>query len=86
MTADRTVSFDAVVDENGHAGFWLKQGWIEGGNDEVKFDLSCGAGLGLPLMRLVVEVDGRMIVEQVDIVEGLTAWVDRLVDEIRGST
>ncbi len=65
---------------------YLRQEWVSGGDSQVDFDLTCGAGLGAPLMSLRVTVDGQSITETVNIVDGLTVWVDRLADELRAGT
>jgi hypothetical protein len=62
---------------------YLRQEWVSGEGDGVEFDLTCGAGLGAPLMSLRVTVDGQSVTETVNIIAGLTAWVTRIADEIR---
>jgi hypothetical protein len=76
------VTFQAERKES----MFLCQSWIEGeGEDGVTFDLVCGAGLGTPLMRLVVRKGDQRIEEVVDIRTGLTEWVNRLVAELEQS-
>jgi hypothetical protein len=75
------VTFQAKRVENTGAMF-LCQSWIEGEGDGVKFDLVCGAGLGSPLLRLTVTKGDKRVAELVDIRDGLTAWVNRLVAEM----
>jgi hypothetical protein len=75
------VTFQAKRVENTGAMF-LCQSWIEGEGDGVKFDLVCGAGLGSPLLRLTVTKGDQRVAELVDIRDGLTAWVNRLVAEM----
>jgi len=79
------VTFQAKRVETGEAMF-LCQSWIEGGNDNVKFDLVCGAGLGSPLLRLTVTVGDKRATELIDIRDGLTEWVDRLATELGAPT
>lgn len=74
-----TVSFEA---EKNDGLLFLRQEWISGTGEGVKFNLDCGAGLGSPSMCLTVEAHGKRVTEIVDIREGLTAWVNRLVDEL----
>lgn len=80
--ADREVKFEAVVDESKYHS--LMQSWIsgEGNGSDVTFDLTCGAGLGNASMRLTVKKGGESITEVVDIRQGLTAWISRLVEEL----
>lgn len=75
------VSFETAP---GHGPMHLWQGWVTGGDDEVEFELGCGAGLGSPIMHLRVtnKATGAEVQEHVNITDGLTAWVTRLAETL----
>jgi hypothetical protein len=72
--------------EDGHGPMVFHQEWISGGDDEVTFDLTCGAGLGSPFIHVsMTEIaTGRKIEKHVDIREGLNALIGALHRELIG--
>jgi hypothetical protein len=77
----RSVTFQAERNDDGL--LYLRQNWVDGEGGDVSFSLNCGAGTGAPLMDLTVTVGDVRVTEVVNIVDGLTAWVDRLAAEAR---
>lgn len=79
--SSRGVFFEAEAKDG---GFCLMQEWVSGNSDDktLTFDLTAGAGLGNPLLRLVVEKGGKRITEVVDIRHGLQLWVERIEREL----
>jgi len=76
----RTVTFDTEPDEGPQ--FVLSVEWISGEGDGIEFDLTAGAGVGSPYLRLTVTLaNGDRVVEVIDIRKGLTAWVNAIVKE-----
>ena len=77
--AVRTVSFDTTGED---APFVFSVEWISGEGDGIAFDLTSGAGVGSPYLRLTVTLaDGTRVTEAIDIRKGLTEWVNAIVSE-----
>lgn len=63
---------------------FLRRSWVDGTGDGVKFDLSCGAGLGSSIVHLTVELeDGRRMYSTFDMASVLVGWVDGIVEKLR---
>jgi hypothetical protein len=75
----RTVSFDT---QEG-SPLALSVAWIDGKDDDgLSFDLTSGAGVGSPYLRLTVTLSsGERVVEVIDIRQGVTDWVNAIVKE-----
>src|SRR5262245_44705432 len=73
----RNVVFQATAPERPVLA--LSVAWIDGGDDNVSFTLTAGAGVGSPLMTLVVKAGGKSRTEVIDIRDGLQSWVNRVV-------
>lgn len=47
-----------IIEMEPDNGMSLRQAWIEGTDENSSFDLTCGAGLGSPMVYLSVTVGG----------------------------
>ena len=64
--------------------FALSVAWIDGTDPDtgMSFNLTSGAGVGSPLLRLSVKLpSGEIIREAIDIRDGMEAWVKQIVAE-----
>lgn len=61
----------------------LHQGWISGkADDGTTFEVSCGAGLGSPHIKLFVTLpDGTDLYDHANIAPMVEEWVNRLRDQ-----
>lgn len=63
----------------------LHQAWIDGHDqtDNIEFSMTCGAGVGSPMIQLTVKVDGQTFYEEVHMGDAVEAWVTSIVEEAR---
>lgn len=61
--------------------FVLRMAWLSGDDDarDVHFDLTCGAGVGNPMLIMSVDHDKTTTREAIDIRDLATAWVEAIV-------
>lgn len=59
----------------------LRQEWLSGGDDEVQFNVTSGAGLGSPYMVLTVTMHDKTVYEVINVAELANDWVHKVIED-----